>query len=91
MSATSYGATSRRPIYSGTRRVPGLYERTLVGGATIYDAALRLGGKVRRVRLEAATKTDAIAELRALQVDYGRGEPSRSAVDQAVEPFGARR
>jgi hypothetical protein len=33
---------------------------------------------VRRHRLEARTKTDAIAELRALQVDYARGETDRS-------------
>jgi integrase len=41
--------------------------------------ALRLGGRVRRHRLEARTKTDALAELRALQVDYERGEQHRSA------------
>jgi integrase len=78
MSTSSYGAKSRRPVYSGSRRVHGLYERTHADGSTVYDAALRLGGKVRRVRLNAKTKTDAIAELRALQVDYDRGEPSRS-------------
>src|SRR5436190_224301 len=80
MTATTntHGADSRRPVFSGNRRVPGLYERTLAEGATVYDAALRLGGSVRRIRLKAATKTDAIAELRALQVDYARGEPYRS-------------
>lgn len=78
MAAAVYGAASRRPVYSGNRRVPGLYERTLAGGATVYEAALRLGGRVRRHRLEAGTKTDAINELRALQVDYERGEQGRS-------------
>ena len=34
---------SRRPVYSGNRRVPGLYERELANGTTVYDAALRLG------------------------------------------------
>lgn len=76
--ASSHGATSRRPVYTGNRRVPGLYERTLAKGSTVYDAALRLGGKVRRHRLTATTKTDAINELRALQVDYERGEVHRS-------------
>jgi integrase len=66
-------------VYSGKRRVPGLYERTLADGAKVYDVALRLGGRVRRHRLEARTKTDALAELRALQVDYERGEQYRSA------------
>jgi integrase len=44
----------------------------------VYEARLRLGGRIRRHRLEAATKTDAINELRALQVDYARGEAHRS-------------
>ncbi len=78
MSTESYGAKSRRPVYSGNRRVRGLYERTCANGTTVYDVMLRLGGKVRRFRLEACTKTDAIAELRALEVDHDRGEPSRS-------------
>ncbi len=76
--ASSHGAPTRRPVYTGSRRVPGLYERTLANGSTVYDAALRLGGKVRRHRLQATTKTDAINELRALQVDYERGEAHRS-------------
>lgn len=78
MTSTSYGAKTRRPVYSGTRRIPGLYERTRADGSTVYDVALRLGGQVRRHRLTATTKTDAVAELRALQVDYGRGETFRS-------------
>ncbi len=78
MTPTSYGASSRRPVYSGNRRVPGLYERTLADGSTTWEARLRLGGKVRRHRLAATTKTDAIAELRALQTDYERGELHRS-------------
>jgi integrase len=77
-SPSSHGAQSRRPVYTGTRRVPGLYERDLADGATVYEARLRLAGRVRRHRLAAATKTDAIAELRALQVDYERGEQHRS-------------
>ena len=78
MKAAEYGAATRKPVYRGNRRVPGLYERTLVDGSKVYDAALRLGGKIRRHRLSARTKTDAIAELRALQVDYRRGEQYRS-------------
>jgi integrase len=73
-----HGSLSRRPVYTGNRRIPGLYERRLVDGRIVYDAAVRLGAKVRRHRLEAKTKTDAIAEIRALQVDYARGEPHRS-------------
>src|SRR4051812_39748278 len=69
-----HGAATRKPVFSGNRRVAGLYERILADGSTVYDVALRLGGKVQRHRLAAQTKTDAIAELRALQVDYERGE-----------------
>jgi integrase len=58
--------------------VPGLYQRTRADGSTVFEAATRLGGKVRRRRLSASTKTDAIAELRALQTDYDRGESYRS-------------
>src|SRR5206468_2136571 len=39
-----------------------------------------LGGNVRRVRLQADTKTAAVVELRALQVDYERGEQHKSGV-----------
>ncbi len=92
MSTSSYGAQTRRPVYSGTRRVSGLYERTLADGSTVYDAALRLDGKVRRHRLDAQTKTDAINELRALQVDYERGEAYRShaaalTVEELLDDF----
>lgn len=74
-------SATRTPVYSGTRRVPGLYERTLADGTTVYDVALRLGGVVRRRRLQARTKTDAMAELRALQVDHARGEAHRSPAE----------
>jgi len=81
MTATaSHGATTRRPVYTGSHRIPGLYERSLADGRMVYDVALRLGGKLRRHRLAAFTKTDAIAEVRALRVDYARGEQHRSPV-----------
>jgi hypothetical protein len=86
MTHASYGAASRRPVYSGNRRVPGLYQRTLANGTVVYDVALRLGGKGRRHRLEARTKTDAIAELRALQVDdgcLGGGQPLAHHLERA--------
>jgi len=78
VTGTLYGATSRTPVYSGKRRVPGLYERVRADGSSVFEAAFWFAGKTRRHRLEAQTKTDAIAELRALQTDYRRGEPHRS-------------
>src|SRR4051794_34304074 len=44
----------------------------------LFEVAQRLGGKVQRHGLGAATRTDAINEQRALQVDYARGEQHRS-------------
>jgi integrase len=79
VSGQSYGAQSRQPVYTGKRRVPGLYERKLASGGIAFEAKLRLGGQLRRHRLEASTKTDAIAELRRLQVDFERGEFGRSS------------
>jgi len=65
-------------VHTGNRRVAGLYERTLANGTTVYEVHARLGGKLRRHTLKAQTKTDAIAELRALQTDYSRGQAHRS-------------
>jgi len=79
MTRSSYGATTRKPVFSGSTRVPGLYERTVADGSTVFDAALWRDGKVRRHRLESGTKTDAINEVRRLRVDYERGEQHRSA------------
>ena len=78
MTATLYGRESRTPVMTGKHRVPGLYERTMMDGIKCYDVHARLGGKLRRHRLKATTKTDAILELRALQTDYARGEEHRS-------------
>lgn len=73
-----HGAETRTPVHSGNRRVPGLYQRALANGQTVFEARLRLDGNVRRHRLQAKTKTEAIVELRALQVDVERGEAHRS-------------
>jgi integrase len=78
---SSQTASARRPVYSGKRRVPGLYERTLAGGTVVYEAGVRLDGRPTRRRLVARTKTDAIAELRELQVNHARGETYRSPSD----------
>lgn len=79
MTKRVYGPTSRRPVHSGTRRVAGLYERTLADGSSVFEASLRLNGKMQRCRLTAQTKTDAIIELRNLKTDSERGELHRSS------------
>src|SRR5579862_7276142 len=79
LTRTGYGVGSREAVYSGNRRVPGLYQRTLADGRVVFELRQRLGGgKLRRVRLLATTKSDAIVEQRALQVDIERGQPHRS-------------
>ena len=70
----SHGAATRRPVYSGNRRVPGLHERTLADASTVYEARLRIDGTDTTILLDATTKTDAIHEIEALRVDRERGE-----------------
>jgi integrase len=74
----SHGAESRQPVYSGNRRIPGLFARTRADGITVYEARVRLGGQRTRVVLDANNKTDAIAELEALRTDRRRGAPART-------------
>jgi integrase len=50
-----------------------------VDGSRVFEFRGRLGGKVVRRSLKAKTKTDAIAEIRALQVDSDRGDLVRSS------------
>jgi integrase len=74
------GAASRRPVYSGNRRIPGLYERKLADRKTVvFEARYRRnGGKPKLVKLDASNRTDAIAELEALKTDQRRGAPVRT-------------
>jgi integrase len=75
----SHGSQSRRPVFSGNRRVSGLYERRLADGTVVYDTRVRRGGKQERIVLDAKNKTAAIEELRALRVDDRRGDPVRTS------------
>jgi integrase len=68
-----HGAGSRRPVYTGNRRVRGLHERTLADGSTVYEARLRISGRDVKAVLRATTKTEAIREVEALRVDRERG------------------
>jgi hypothetical protein len=67
-----------RPVYSGSRRVPGLFERRRADGTIVYEARVRLAGTRTRLLLDARNKTAAIAELEALRVDRRRGVPART-------------
>jgi integrase len=63
----------RHPVYQGKTRVPGLWERESASGR-VYEFQKRVDGKMRRIKLRATTKTDAINEARGLGVDLDRGD-----------------
>ena len=67
----------RRPGFQGKKRVPGLWVRK-VAGADVYEVQKRVDGKMRRLKLRAKTKTDAINEARGLNVDLDRATSSCS-------------
>jgi integrase len=58
---------TRTPVESRGRRVPGLYERTTKSGRRTYEYVGRLSGRVRTIKLDARTKTEAIAEAETLR------------------------
>jgi integrase len=78
VTAGEHGAATRQPVYTGNRRVPGLFERRLASGQIVFEVSARLGGRMRRHRLDAIDKTSAIREAETLRVDYRRGEEHRS-------------
>ena len=85
----SHGAATREPVYSGTRRVRGLWKRRLADGSTVFEARLRLDGRDSTVRLEAMTKTDAVHELEALRVDRERGERRHRSLTPTFDELAA--
>jgi hypothetical protein len=58
---------TRTPVESRGRRVPGLYERTTRSGRRTYEYVGRLNGRVRTVKLDAVTKSDATAATESLR------------------------
>jgi integrase len=58
---------TRTPVESRGRRVPGLYERTTKNGRRTYEYVGRLNGRVRTIKLDASTKTEAISEAESLR------------------------
>jgi integrase len=85
----SHGARSRRPVFSGNRRVRGLHERTLANGTTVYESRLRIDRRDRWLVLEAQTKTDAIHEHEALRVDRQRGETRHDRLSPTTDEIAA--
>ena len=85
----SHGSTSRRPVYSGNRRVPGLTQRTRLDGSLVFETRLRIEGRHPSITLDATTKTDAIRELAALRVDRDRGEQRHRSLAPTLDEFAA--
>jgi integrase len=66
--------SKRAPVFSGKRRVKGLYERKLSDGTTVYDARIRVDGIEHKKPFGAITKTDAIRAVEDFRVALVRGE-----------------
>jgi integrase len=58
---------NRVPVTSRGRRISGLYERTWSDGTSVFEFVGRLNGRVRTVKLDATTKSEAIAETESLR------------------------
>lgn len=88
---SSHGAATRQPVYSGTKRVTGLWVRTLADGSERYELQRRVEGKVRKLILPGPTKSDAIEQARNLSTDLDRGDvlaPSaKVATTEAIDAF----
>jgi integrase len=65
-------SVKREPVFQGKERVPGLWVRESANGR-VYEVQKRVDGKMRRLKLRATIKTDAINEARGLTVDIDRG------------------
>jgi integrase len=77
--ASSHRADPRRPVYSGSRRIPGLFVHERADGTVVFTARLRQdGGEPKRAVLDARNQTEAIRELEELRVDRRRGDPVRT-------------
>ncbi len=73
------GSASRRPVFCGTRRVVGLYQRKRADGTLVFEARYRRnGGEPKLVKLDARDRTSADHELEALRTDQRRGDPVRT-------------
>jgi integrase len=60
-------ALHRTPVESRGRRVPGLYVRTTADGREIFEYRARLAGRVVTRKLDASSRTEAVAELERLR------------------------
>jgi integrase len=79
----------REPVFTGNRRVRGLWQRKTADGSLVFEARLRLDGRDVRVVLEAKTKTDAIRELESVRVDRDRGEQRHRSLAPTMEELAA--
>jgi integrase len=67
-------ARRREPVFRGQTRIPGLWARHTTDGAVVYELQRRDAGRMRRIKLRATSKSEAIAEARDLAADLDRSE-----------------
>jgi hypothetical protein len=86
---------NRVPVTSRGRRIPGLYERRFADGSgSVFEFVGRLNGRVRTIKLDAQTKTDAIDEVESLrsgvrekriEISADRRKTVRDAHDEYID------
>lgn len=71
----NHGASTRRPVVYGGRKIPRLSVRTLDDGTAVYEVRMRMpdGTQPRRVLEDVHTVTDAVREVENLLADRNRG------------------
>lgn len=70
---SSHGSTTRTPVYVGARRIPNLWQRSLLSGEVAFEFVGRVDGRQVRRSLAATTKSEAVTEARGLLADRDRG------------------
>jgi hypothetical protein len=85
--SSSHGATTRKPVHVGQRRIPNLWHRTLANGETVFEFV----GLVTFRRLSASTKSEAVTEARGFTTDRDRGtlrvRPAAPTVPELRDEF----
>ncbi len=84
----------RIPVESRGRRVPGLYVRTLEDGREVFEYRARLDGRVVTKKLDARTRSEAVADVERLRTDARDGghtskTDSRTTIAAMVEKYRA--
>jgi len=84
-------AIHRTPVETRGKRVPGLYSRTVGDGREVFEYRARLNGRVVTRKLDARSRSDAVAEAERLRSDARGVTPvtadRRLTVERLAESF----